>query len=307
MGNLIGVSLRMQRLYPLILRAASHRYSVLIVGERGTGKKLVARSIHSLGSRADKPFVLVDCLAIAPTFVEAELFGYARDAFINAAEGREGLLSAAGGGTVFLDEIAEMPLKLQGKMFRLLQEGKFSPIGSTEQRTFQARVLAATRRNLGEFVERGTFREDLYFRLNVVQIALPPLRERRPDIPLLANYFLEKYSDPRGPARSISDATMERLLAYAWPGNVREMEDAVRWALSLAASAVVEMDDLPPVIRNAASRKSQEQAEPISAMPSEYVAIIKVLEATGGNRAAAAHLLRMGEATLANKLKGYDL
>ena len=307
MGNLIGVSRQMQRLYPLIQLAASHRYSVLIVGERGTGKKLVARSIHSLGARADKPFVPVDCLAIAPTFVEAELFGYARDAFVIAAEGKEGLLNAAGEGTVFLDEIGEMPLKLQGKLFRALQEGRFNPIGSTEQRTLQARVLAATRRNLGEFVKAGAFREDLYFRLSVVQIELPPLRERRSDIPLLANYFLEKYSDPAGPAHSISDAAMECLLAYAWPGNVREMEDAVRWALSLAATEVVETDDLPPVIRNAASRKLQEQTVRVSAMPSEYVAIIKVLEATGGDRAAAAGLLRMGEAALASKLKSYDL
>ena len=195
MGSLMGVSVPMQRIYSSIQRANSHRYPVLIVGESGTGKELVARSIHSAGhssGRAGQPFVPVDCTALAPPLMEPELFGYAKDAFIGTPEAKKGLVRLAEDGTLFLREIAGLPLKLQAKLFHALQEHEFSPVGSTERFAFRARVVAATQRNLGELVAMGAFREDLYFHLSAVRIELPPLRARRPDIPLLASLFSRK-------------------------------------------------------------------------------------------------------------------
>ena len=243
MGSLMGVSVPMQRIYASIQRANSHRYPVLIVGESGTGKEVVARCIHSSGSRPDRPFVPVDCTALANPLMEPELFGYAQGAFIGTPEAKNGLVRLAEDGTLFLREVADLPLRLQAKLFHALQEQGFSPVGSAERFEFRARLMAATQRNLGELVARGAFREDLYFHLSAVRIELPPLRSRRPDIPLLASHFLEKYSERGQPPRSISDAAMECLLAYPWPGNVLELERAIRWALSFASSTMIEMDD----------------------------------------------------------------
>jgi two-component system response regulator HydG len=307
MDGLMGVSVPMQRIYASIQRANSHRYPVLIVGEGGTGKELVARCIHSLGPRADRPFVSVDCATLAPPLMEAELFGYAKDAFIGTTEAKNGLVLRAEDGTIFLREVADLPLKLQAKLFQALQEQGFSPIGSTEPFAFRARVMAATQRNLGELVAKGAFREDLYFHLSAVRIEMPPLRSRMPDIPLLASHFLEKYAEQGKPVRSISDAAMECLLAYTWPGNVLELERAIRWALSFASSALIEMDDLPPVVRGAASSRPRTPAARLSTMQPEYLALIKALDATGGDRTAAAQLLHIPEATLKSKLQSYGL
>lgn len=311
MGSLMGVSVGMQRIYASIQRASSHRYPVLIVGEGGTGKQLVARSIHSSGpssgSRADRPFVLVDCAALALPLIEPELFGYAKDVFIGTPEAKTGLAQLAEDGTLFLREIGGLPLKVQAKLFHALQEREFSPVGSTERFAFRARVMAATWQNLAELVARGAFREDLYFHLSAVRIESPPLRSRRPDIPLLASHFLEKYSERGQPIRSISDAAMECLLSYSWPGNVLELEQAIRWALSFASSAVVEMDDLPPVVRVAAGSRLRNSAARLSTMQPEYLAIIKALDATGGDRTAASHLLHIAESALDSKLQSYGL
>lgn len=310
MGSLMGVSVPMQRIYASIQRVSSHRYPVLIVGEAGTGKGLVARSIHSaghsLGPRTGQPFVPVDCAALAPALMEAELLGYAKDAFIGTPEAKKGLARLAEEGTLFLREIAGLPLKLQAKLFHALQEHEFSPVSSTERFPFRARVVASTRRDLGELVAKGAFREDLYFHLSAVRIELPPLRARRPDIPLLATYFLEKHSE-RAEAARISDAAMECLLTYSWPGNVLELERAIRWALSFASSAVVEMDDLPPVVRVAKSSRLRDPAARLSTMQPEYLAIIRALDASGGDRMAAANLLRIPEAELDSKLQTYGL
>jgi DNA-binding NtrC family response regulator len=310
MGGLMGVSAPMQRIYSAIQRTNSHRYPVLIVGESGTGKELVARSIHSAGHssgrRTGQPFVSVDCAALAPPLIEPELFGYAKDAFIGASEAKKGLVRLAGDGTLFLREIAGLPLKLQAKLFHALQEHEFSPVGSTEKFAFSARVVTATQRDLGELVSMGVFREDLYFHLSAVRIELPALRARRPDIPLLATHFLEKYSE-RGEAARISDAAMECLLMYSWPGNVLELERAIRWALSFASTAVVEMDDLPPVVRAGASGRLRDPAARLSTMQHEYLAIIRALDATGGDRTAAAQLLRIPESALHSKLQTYGL
>jgi DNA-binding NtrC family response regulator len=311
MGSLMGVSVPMQRVYSAIQRASFHRYPVLILGEAGTGKELVARSIHSAnhssGSRPDKPFVPFDCKALAPPLMEPELFGYARDAFIGTPEAKKGLVQLAEDGTLLLREIAALPLKLQTKLFHAMREQEFSPVGSTERFAFRARIMATTQRNLAELVAKGTFREDLYFHLSAVRIELPPLHARRPDIPLLASYFLEKHSEQGHPVRSISDAAMECLLAYSWPGNVLELERAIQWALSFASSAVVETDDLPPVVRVAASRRLRDPAARLSTMQPEYLAIIKALDATGGDRAAAAELLHIAKSALDTKLQNYGL
>ena len=311
MGSLMGVSLGMQRVYASIQRANSHRYPVLIVGEAGTGKQLVARSIHSAGhsssARAERPFVTVDCTALAPPIMEPELFGYAKDAFIRTPEAKEGLARLAEDGTLFLREIGSLPLKLQGKLFQALQEQEFSPLGSTQRYEFRARVMATSQRNLAELVAKGEFREDLYFHLSAVRIELPPLRSRKADIPLLASHFLEKYLERGQAIRNISDAGMECLLNYPWPGNVLELERAIRWALSFASSAVVEIDDLPPVVRVAATSKMRDPAARLSTMQPEYLAIIKALDAAGGDRTEAAHSLRIAKSALDSKLQTYGL
>lgn len=307
MGSLMGVSVPMQRIYASIQRANSHRYPVLIVGESGTGKEVVARCIHSSGSRPDRPFVPVDCTALANPLMEPELFGYAKGAFIGTPEAKNGLVRLAEDGTLFLREVADLPPRLQAKLFQALQQQGFSPAGSAERFEFRARLMAATQRNLGELVARGAFREDLYFHLSAVRIELPPLRSRRPDIPLLASHFLEKYSERGQPPRSISDAAMECLLAYPWPGNVLDLERAIRWALSFASSTMIELDDLPPVVRGAGSSRLRTPSARLSTMQPEYLALIKALAATGGNRTAAAQLLHIAESTLESKLQSYGL
>lgn len=315
LGGLVGVSMPLQRLFSLIPRASSHRYPLLIHGESGTGKELVARTIHfagrstahAAGARTDRPFMSFDCRALGPTLMEPELFGYAKDAFIRATQAKDGVLRLAESGTIFLNDIEELPRKLQAKLFQVLQHKTFSPIGSTERFPFRARVIAGSQRDLGQLVGRGAFREDLYFRLSAVRIELPPLRERRGDIPLLASHFLEKYSEPDKPTRNISDAAMQSLLAYSWPKNVLELEQAMRWALSLASSTTIEMDDLPPVVRGAVSSKLRLSAGGRSTLQPEYLAIIQALDATGGDRSAAAHLLRIDRAALDDKLQSYGL
>jgi two-component system response regulator HydG len=232
-GGLIGVSMKMQRVYKMIEKVSQHEYPVLILGESGTGKELVARSIHFLGPRKDRPFAPVDCSALVPTLIESELFGYVKGAFTGAMQSKRGLLEAAQGGTLFLDEIGDMPVDLQAKLLRALQEREVKPVGSTERRQINVRIIAATNRDLDSAIRAGTFRQDLYFRLNVVQIKLPPLRDRKSDIPILVTAFLEKFSDPQGPVRTISEDAMRRLIAYDWPGNVRELEmpssEPLRW------------------------------------------------------------------------------
>ncbi len=307
MGSLIGVSVPMQRLYSAVQRACSHRYPILIVGEPGTGKELVARSMHSLSSRQDRPFVSVDCAELPPTLIEAELFGYAKEAFIGAPEDKKGLARFAEGGTLFIREIGELPLRLQAKLFTTLQDQQFSPVGSTERFPFRTRLMATSRKDLGALVANGNFREDLFFRLSMVRIEVAPLRTRRADIPLLASHFTEHYRDRGRLQAVISDAAMECLLAYSWPGNVLELERAIRWALSFASSPVIELDDLPPTVRGAATSKLRDPAGRLSTLQRDYLAIIKALDATSGDRTAAARLLQMPESTLQNRLQVFGL
>ena len=304
-GGLIGVSAKMQRLYKMIEKVSQHNYPVLILGESGTGKELVARSIHFMGVRQKKPFVPVDCSGLVPTLIESELFGYVKGAFTGAQHARAGLLETGNGGTVFLDEIGDLPVDLQAKLLRALQEREVRPVGATDRVRIDIRIIAATNRDLESAIRTGGFRQDLYFRLNVVQLKLPPLRERKSDIPLLVNSFLEKFSDPQRPIRTISEDAMRRLMAYDWPGNVRELENAVERAVALGSGPILHMGDLPSNLQQGGSDRSLDSDELTTLEEMERRAILRALRETNGDKLAAARLLGIGKTTLYRKLKQY--
>ena len=305
-GGLIGVSSKMQRVYKLIEKVSQHNYPVLILGESGTGKELVARSIHYSGPRHNKPFVPVECSALVPSLIESELFGYVKGAFTGALHTKQGLLESARDGTLFLDEIGDLPVDLQAKLLRTLKEREVKPVGSTERIALNHRVIAATNRDLEAAVRSGTFRQDLYFRLNVVQIKVPPLRERKSDIHLLVNYFLEKFSDQQRPVRSISEDALRRLAAYDWPGNVRELENAIERAVALGSGPILHVGDLPSNLQFSSADRLPEQDEVVPLEELERRAIIRALRETAGDKLAAARLLGIGKTTLYPKLKQYE-
>jgi DNA-binding NtrC family response regulator len=305
-GGLIGMSPRMQRVYKLIQKVSQHMYPVLILGESGTGKELVARSIHFSGPRKNKPFAPVDCSSLVPTLIESELFGYVKGAFTGAQHTKQGLFEAAGEGTLFLDEIGDLPIDLQAKLLRALQEREIKPVGSNERIGIRARVIAATNRDLESGIRTGGFRQDLYFRLNVVQIKLPPLRERKADIPLLANTFLEKFSDPTHPVHTISEDAMRRIMAYDWPGNIRELENAIERAVALGSGPILHVGDLPSNLQYTSTEKLSEVDELVPLEILEKRAIFRALQETSGDKLAAARLLGIGKTTLYRKLKQYE-
>jgi two-component system response regulator HydG len=309
---------------------------VLILGESGTGKEMVARSIHDNGPNAAKPFVPVDCGALAPGLVESELFGYVKGAFAGAHKAKEGLLASAQGGTVFLDEIGELPLDLQVKLLRALQEKEVRPVGGTSGVPISARVLAATNRDLAAMVEQGRFRRDLYLRLNVVTLRLPSLRDRRGDIHALAMHFLEKCEKETGFPRSFSDDALRVMMDYDWPGNVRELENAIERACAMSSGPVVHMGDLPTQLqdfrmhRTAQTRQHQELDETaldgvlsnsmaseqggkprrggiVSIAEMEKDAILGTIRQLKGDKLMAAKLLGIGKTTLYRKLKEYGI
>jgi DNA-binding NtrC family response regulator len=306
-GGLIGVSMKMQRVYKLIEKVSQHEYPVLILGESGTGKELVARSIHFMGPRKERSFAPVDCSALVPTLIESELFGYVKGAFTGAMQAKQGLLEAAQGGTLFLDEIGDMPVDLQAKLLRALQEREIKPVGSTERRHINVRIIAATHRDLESAIRAGTFRQDLYFRLNVVQIKIPPLRDRKSDIPLLVTAFLEKFSDPQGSVRTISEEAMRRLIAYDWPGNVRELENAIERAVALGSGPILHVADLPSNLQYPTSERAPEKDEILPLEELERRAILRTLRETSGDKLAAARMLGIGKTTLYRKLKQYQM
>jgi two-component system response regulator HydG len=301
-GGLIGISAKMQRVYRLIEKVSQHNYPVLILGESGTGKELVAGSIHFCGPRRSRPFVPVDCT----TLIEAELFGYVKGAFTGASHNKQGLLEAAGNGTLFLDEIGDLPFDLQAKLLRALQEKEVKPVGSTDRVPISTRVIAATNRDLEASVRQGTFRQDLYFRLNVVQIKIPPLRERKSDIPLLVSAFLEKFSDHGGPTRTISEDAMARLIAFDWPGNVRELENAIERAVALGSGPILHVGDLPTNLQYGTGERMPQSDELLPLDELERRAILRALREAAGDKLAAARLLGIGKTTLYRKLKQYD-
>jgi DNA-binding NtrC family response regulator len=305
-GGLIGTAPKMQRVYRLIEKVSQHNYPVLILGESGTGKELVAKSIHFMGSRRPRPFVPVDCSALVPTLIESELFGYVKGAFTGAAHSKQGLMEAAVSGTLFLDEIGDLPVDLQAKMLRALQEKEIKPVGATDRVAVDVRIIAATNRDLEANVRQGAFRQDLYFRLNVVQIKMPPLRERKSDIPLLVNSFLEKFVDSNGKVRTIAEDAMSKLLAYDWPGNVRELENAIERAVALGSGPILHVGDLPSNLQYGSGERLPEKDEILPLEELERRAILRAMHEAGGDKMAAARLLGIGKTTLYRKLKQYD-
>jgi len=304
-GGLIGESAPMCFLYKVIGKVSQNTSPVLVIGETGTGKELVARAIHFNGLRCEKAFVPVDCSALTPTLVESELFGHVKGAFTGADHSKLGLLQTADEGTIFLDEIGELSMYLQAKLLRALQEKEVRPVGSNERTPIDVRVIAATNRDLDAGVRAGTFRQDLYFRLNVVQIKLPPLRERKVDIPLLVAHFLDKFSDPKQPVRALSDDALQRLMAYDWPGNVRELENAIECALALSSDNILTADDLASAPFDTLALNAPDSNEFVPLEELERRAIMNALRETGGDRLAAARLLGIGKTTLYRKLKEY--
>lgn len=305
-GGLIGLAPKMQSVYKITHKVSQHEYPVLILGETGTGKEMIARSIHFSGPRKKAVFVPVDCSSLVSTLIETELFGYVRGAFTDAVQSKRGLLEAANGGTLFLDEIGDMPIALQSKLLRALQEQEVKPVGSTERRQINVRIIAATNRNLENEIRAGTFRQDLYFRLNVVQVNLPPLRERKSDIPLLVTSFLEKFSGMHGSTPTISDEAMGVLIAYDWPGNVRELENCIERGLALGSGSIVEIGDLPSTLVKSRSGHMPAHDEILPLVELERRAIVNILRHTQ-DKMAAARMLGIGKTTLYRKLKAYNM
>ncbi len=307
-GNIIGRAPEMDKLYRIIAKAAHSMHPVLILGDSGTGKELVARAIHASGPLREKPFIPVDCGSLVPTLIESELFGYVKGAFTGAAQSKEGLLAIAEGGTVFLDEVAELPVDLQAKMLRALQEKEIRPVGSTKRVPINVRVLAATNRDLQQAVLEGSFRRDLYFRLNVLSVRIPPLRERRQDIPLLATAILDRTSQENGCAYEISDGAMKALIAYDWPGNVRELENCLQGCCALNSGRAIEELDLPSCITGSPAKLTAHVAMEKRIIPLyeiEKQAIQNAIAGLSGDKLMAAKLLGIGKTTLYRKLKEY--
>ena len=311
LDGIIGTSAGMQDVLRMISRLKDTRTPVLISGESGTGKELVARAIHFRGALAQTNFVAVDCGALVPTLMESELFGYEKGAFTGATKSKAGLFQAANGGTIFLDEIGELPLEMQTKLLRVLQEKEVRPVGSNDKINVDVRVIAATNRDLESAYRAGTFRKDLYFRLNVVTVHLPPLRERRSDIPMLVHHFLNRYAP--GTHLPITPAAMKCLLQYDWPGNVRELENCIARAVTLGDQHVIDVQDLPPAIRTEQAASNEVTTQDASSLSTtalaemEKMTILRVFDQAHGDKALAGKMLGISRATLYRKLKRYNI
>jgi two-component system, NtrC family, response regulator AtoC len=313
--GIIGNSPGIQNVLRLISRLKDTRTPVLISGESGTGKELVARALHFRGSMASRPFVAVDCGSLVPTLIESELFGYEKGAFTGAIRSKQGLLQSADTGTIFFDEVGELPLEMQAKLLRFLQEKEVRPVGSNQKVKVDVRIMAATNRDLDTEYKKGTFRKDLYFRLNVVSISLPSLRERRSDIPILAAFFLERLAPGRGV--QLSGNATKALMAYDWPGNVRELENCLERAVALGDQRIIESCDLPPAIASAEVQTApQSSAEFFAAAGEpnatdlediERATIERVFSQVKGDKALAGRMLGISRATLYRKLKRYNI
>ena len=309
--GIVGASAKIQDVLRMISRLKDTRTPVLITGESGTGKELVARAIHFRGPFAGRPFVAVDCGSLVPTLIESELFGYEKGAFTGALRAKTGLFQSANGGTIFLDEIGELPPEMQAKLLRVLQEKEVRPVGSNQKVKVDVRVIAATNRDLEAEYRNGTFRKDLYFRLNVVAVHVPGLRERRSDIPMLVHWFLDRYAP--GSAIQVTHAAMKCFLQYDWPGNVRELENCIERAVALGDGRTIDVGDLPSSI---ASGSMSFEAGPVlnsSGLSStdlediERVTIQRVFEQVNGDKALAGKMLGISRATLYRKLKRYNI
>jgi DNA-binding NtrC family response regulator len=309
-GGIVGRAPEMEKLYRIIAKAANSAHPVLILGESGTGKEMVARSIHYTGPFRDKPFIPVDCGSLVPTLIESELFGYVKGAFTGANQAKDGLMAIAEGGTIFLDEVGELPVDLQAKMLRAIQEKEIRPVGSTRRIQINVRILAATNRDLEQAVMQGAFRRDLYFRLNVLSLRIPALRERRQDIPLLIAHFLERTSRTSGQEKLLSDEALKAMLAYDWPGNVRELENCLERTYAFTSGPVIHTTDLPREIAkvqgsDAAVGDSNGRAKIIPMAELERLTILNAIAELNGDKLQAARLLGIGKTTLYRKLKDY--
>jgi len=309
--GIVGSSAKIQDVLRMISRLKDTRTPVLISGESGTGKELVARAIHFRGTFANRPFVAVDCGSLVPTLIESELFGYEKGAFTGALRSKTGLFQSANGGTIFLDEIGELPLELQAKLLRVLQEKEVRPVGSNQKVKVDVRVVVATNRDLEAEYRNGTFRKDLYFRLNVVTVHLPALRERRSDIPMLTHWFLDRHAPDS--SMQVTHAAMKCLMQYDWPGNVRELENCIERAVALGDGKTIDLSDLPPTIATASP-----SPEPAPGMITDTVSstdledieratIERVFEQVKGDKALAGKMLGISRATLYRKLKRYNI
>ena len=309
--NIIGQSEAMQKVFETVAQVSDLFANVLITGESGTGKELIARAIHSNSSRATGPFIAVNCAAIPETLLESELFGYVRGAFTDAKKDRRGLFQEASGGILFLDEISEVPLNLQAKLLRVLEDKEIRPLGANQAEKVDTRVLSASNRILDDMVRQGSFRQDLYYRLNVIRIELPPLRERREDIPLLVNHFIRKFSD--GAKRAVTGIQEEALTAlknYSWQGNIRELEHAIERAVLLGRGTTIGINDLPPQLAacgESAAVLDVAVAKQLTLHDLEREYIGKVLQTTQGNKTEAARILGVDRTTLYRKLEEYRL
>ena len=330
--GIVGSSAKIQEVLRVASRLKDTRTAVLISGESGTGKELVARAIHFRGAFANRPFVAVDCGSLVPTLIESELFGYEKGAFTGALKSKPGLFQSADTGSVFLDEIGELPLELQAKLLRVLQEKEVRPVGSNQRVKVDVRIIAATNRDLESAYKAGSFRKDLYFRLNVVTVHVPSLRERRSDIPMLVSWFCERYAP--GADLRVSNAAMKALMNYDWPGNVRELENCVERAVALGDGTLIDLSDLPDSIAHSSSPVSRAVIESSAEMASDFpgspelasgeaesasatsttdledierATIQRVFEQVKGDKALAGRMLGISRATLYRKLKRYNI
>jgi DNA-binding NtrC family response regulator len=309
-AGIVGRAPEMEKLYRIIAKAANSVHPVLILGESGTGKEMVARSIHYSGPFRNKPFIPVDCGSLVPTLIESELFGYVKGAFTGANQSKDGLMAMAEGGTIFLDEVGELPVDLQAKMLRAIQEKEIRPVGSTRRVPINVRILAATNRDLEQAVTQGAFRRDLYFRLNVLSLRIPALRERREDIPLLITYFLERMARASGQEKLLSDDALKALLAYDWPGNVRELENCLERAYAFTSGPLIHTTDLPREIASLpdphlGAGNGNGDAKIIPMAELEKRTILNAIAELKGDKLQAARRLGIGKTTLYRKLKGY--
>lgn len=308
LDGIIGTSTKIQDVLRMVSRLKDGRTPVLVTGESGTGKELVARAIHFRGPIAEMPFIAVDCGALVPTLMESELFGHEKGAFTGALKAKPGLFEAANGGSIFLDEIGELPLEMQAKLLRVLQEKEVRPVGSNSQVSVSVRVIAATNRDLEAAYRAGAFRKDLYFRLNVVTIHLPSLRERRSDIPQLVHCFLDRYAP--GDNIQVTASAMKAFLNYDWPGNIRELENCIARAVALGDRRTIDAADLPSSVRGsdiAPDRSADVPSSTTALAELERMTILRVFEQAGGDKKLAGKMLGISRATLYRKLKLYNI
>jgi DNA-binding NtrC family response regulator len=308
--GIVGSSAKIQDVLRMVGRLKDTRTPVLIYGESGTGKELVARAMHFRGGFSKRPFIAVDCGSLVPTLIESELFGHEKGAFTGAIRPKQGLFQAANGGTIFLDEIGELPLDLQAKLLRVLQDKQVRPVGSNHSEKVDVRVIAATNRDLETGYKAGTFRKDLFFRLNVVTVSLPALRERKSDIPTLVQHFLDRYSSEKQ-SIEITQAALKLLMHYDWPGNVRELENCIERAVALGNGELIDVADLPPGIRSIAPERNVSTASaPYDSDDLEDIeraTIQRVFDQVHGDKLLAGKILGISRATLYRKIKRYNI